>query len=77
MRALRDQQGHQAVTHQLQCQGALELERCGQQHRGRDGLAEQGLHARIILLMLQQIAPGAIEPDPEAAHGVAFEYEAP
>jgi hypothetical protein len=77
MRALRDQQAHQALALQLQRERAVELERGREQHHGADGFTQQLLHGGWIVLVLAQLQPGARETHGVPANGMLLEYEAP
>ena len=77
MGALRHQQRHQAVAGQLQSQGAMKFESRRQQYACGHGLAQQRLDARRIALVTAQLAPGLVEPNPEAAHRMVLENEPP
>jgi hypothetical protein len=66
--ALDHQQVQVAVALDLQRQHAVELQRGGEQHRGRHRLAEQRAHRRRVVLALEHGAPARVEAHDLAAH---------
>ena len=76
MGTLRHQQADRTVALQLEGERAAELEGRGQEHRGGHRLAEQLAHDRWVIGMCAQLAPGALEAHPVAAHRLLLEYEA-
>jgi hypothetical protein len=75
VRALRDQQVHQALALQLQRQRAVELERGREQHGRGHGLAQQLLHGGWVVLVLAQVEPRAAHAHGMAADGIPLENE--
>ncbi len=66
---------HGPLPLELQAQRAIELQGGGEQHRGRDRLAESVANDCRILPMLEQRAPRGVQVDDVPANRIVLEQE--